>query len=109
MREGLLLFRELGDPMGISCALYGAAIINAEESQLARALCLGGAAQVLDEASGLVWPASFYVWIQQALEAARRSLGEEAAEAAWVQGRAMPLEQVMAEVLEEATMHSVAR
>ncbi len=100
IRDGLLLFRELGDPMGISCVLYGTAIVSAEGSQFARALRLGGAARALDEASGLVWPASFYVLIQQSLEAARRSLDKEAAAAAWEQGRTMPLEQAIAEALE---------
>jgi tetratricopeptide (TPR) repeat protein len=101
--ESLLLFRELGDPMGIACALACSAISCAGGSQPERALRLGGAAQALDAASGLVWPLQFAAMIQEALEAAHHSLDPEAAEAAWMEGRTMPLEQAMAEVLEEQT------
>jgi predicted ATPase/DNA-binding XRE family transcriptional regulator len=99
IKESLQLFRELGDPMGISCVLYCAATINAGGSHIARAFRLGGAARALDEASGLVWPVHFYALIEHGLEAARVSLGAEAAEAAWIEGRAMPLEQAIAEML----------
>jgi tetratricopeptide (TPR) repeat protein len=101
MRETLRLFRELGDPMGLSFCLYLAAVANAGKAEFARALCLGGAAQALDEASGLIWPASLGGMIGQALGAAREQLGPAAAEAAWMEGRTMPLEQAMAEVLGE--------
>ena len=101
LKESLLLFRELGDPMGISGVLYVTAIASATGSQPARALRLGGAAQALDEVSGFTWMAAFVAMVQQALEAARRSLTAEAAEAAWSEGRTMPLEQAIADALGE--------
>jgi hypothetical protein len=98
-KESLSLFRELGDPMGIAGVLAWSAIASAGGSQPVRALRLGGAAQALDEASGVVWPANMIAMIQQALEATRASLDAEAAGAAWMEGRSMPLEQAIAEAL----------
>jgi predicted ATPase len=101
MKEGVRLFCELGDPMGISGALCCTAITSVGEAKFVRAHHLAGAAQALDEASGLVWPVSLFGMVGQALEAARGVLGAEAAYAAWMQGRTMPLEQAIAEALEE--------
>jgi predicted ATPase/transcriptional regulator with XRE-family HTH domain len=103
LREGLLLFRELGDPMGIAGLLVGYVFLVAAESLPEQALRLGAASQKITETNGIIWPAFFGVMVQQTLEAARGSLDAETAEAAWMEGRTMSLEQVMAEVLEEPT------
>ena len=63
--------------------LFCGALTRAGGSQLAKTHRLGGAAQVLDDASGLIWPVHFCAVIQQVLDLARRSQDEEAAEAAW--------------------------
>jgi hypothetical protein len=66
-------------------------------------LRLGAASQKITETNGIIWPAFFGVMVQRTLEAARGSLSPEAAGAAWMEGWTIPLEQAMAEVLEEQT------
>ena len=68
--------------------------------QPARALRLGGATWSQFEAIGTVAPHDFAVKFQGTIGAARQMLDAEVADAAWMQGCAMSLEQAIAEALE---------
>lgn len=61
----------------------------------------GCAAHCLDEAFGVVQPSEMSAMAQRTIESARRSLSAEAAAAAWMEGRRLPIEQAIAEVLGE--------
>jgi hypothetical protein len=67
-----------------------------------RALRLAGAAHALCEALGTRPLRTEQIDLRRRLEAARGLLGEPAAEAAWAEGKAMPLERAMADALEAA-------
>ena len=100
LKEALALFRELGDPMGITFSLLVATFGSLAQSQPARALRLGAATQSQFEAIGMVAPQDFVVKFQGAVGAARQMLDAEVADAAWMEGSAMSLEQAIAEALE---------
>ena len=100
LKEALALFRELGDPMGITFSLLVATFGSMAQFQPARALRLGGATWSQFEAIGTVAPQDFAVKFQGTIGAARQMLDAEVADAAWMQGCAMPLEQAIAEALE---------
>ncbi len=100
LKEALALFRELGDPMGITFSLLVATFGSLAQSQPARALRLGAATQRQFEAIGMVAPQDFVVKFQGTVGAARQMLDAEVADAAWMEGSAMSLEQAIAEALE---------
>ena len=100
LKEALVLFRELGDPMGITFSLLVATFGSLAQSQPARALRLGAATQSQFEAIGMVAPQDFVLKFHGALGSARQMLDAEVADAAWMQGCAMTLEQAIAEAFE---------
>jgi hypothetical protein len=81
--------------------LEGLAWVAAADEQSPRAARLGGAAEALREALGAPLPASLCAGHDRAVQAMRTALGEEACAAAWAAGRALPLEQAIAEALHE--------
>ncbi|HLK61570.1 MAG TPA: tetratricopeptide repeat protein, partial [Chthonomonadaceae bacterium] len=107
-REGLSLLGEKSKLSLIAWALEKIAVLSQGE----RAACLLGAAEALQEAGGGVRGPEVIItyscrrgpYAQQKHEtrvaALRSALGEEAFAAAWAEGRAMPIEQVMAYALE---------
>ena len=71
------------------------------EGQPARAARLGGAAEALREALGAALHPVLHPGHDQAVQAMRAALGEEAFAAAWAEGQALPLEEAVALALEE--------
>ncbi len=64
-------------------------------------LRLGGASAALTEAGGFGWPKHAELLVDPTISAAKRALGPEAAQAAWIEGRTMPLDDLIAEALGE--------
>jgi tetratricopeptide (TPR) repeat protein len=94
--ESLLLRRELGDSFTLVQALEDFAELAAREGQWARMSRLLGAAEALRE--GMVIPPGGAEY-DRLLSEARGVRGEEAVAAAWEAGRAMSLEQAIAEAM----------
>jgi hypothetical protein len=98
--ESLAIRRELGDRRGIALSLEGAASVAAATGEARRAARLWDAAERLREeiaAPLLLSDRSQH----EEVAAARSALGDDAAfDAAWQEGRAMPLEQAIADALE---------
>jgi non-specific serine/threonine protein kinase len=100
--EGLGVAVELGDGAGVAYCLEGIASLGTTETEPERKARLFGASEAILETVGT----PLYVQIQDrevynhAVEELRSSLGEEAFEAAWAQGRAMTPEQAVEYALE---------
>jgi predicted ATPase/DNA-binding XRE family transcriptional regulator len=102
--EGLSLSAEVEDHSSLAYYLQGLAAIAASEGELVRAARLWGAAEALLETTEIVAYAhapdrSLY---QSQVAAAHERLGEAAWEAAWAEGRAMTLEEAIAEALADS-------
>jgi hypothetical protein len=67
-----------------------------------RAARLLGAAEAFCETLGAHPPVAMAAEYEYAVAAGRAALGEAAFAAVWAEGRAMPLNQVIAEALQEA-------
>jgi tetratricopeptide (TPR) repeat protein len=95
--RSLALSQRLGAKEGIAVCLEGLAQVGAARGQPLPAARLWGAAEALRESIGAarqqVWRARY----EQAVAAARERAGQAAFDGAWEQGRAAPLEQVVAE------------
>jgi predicted ATPase/class 3 adenylate cyclase len=90
-REALLLYRSVGDKQGIASCLSGLATVAASQGRAEDAAALlGAAAQMCDAQDELALPD-----LADAVESLRRTMGDQAFDAAWESGRAMPIEQVM--------------
>jgi tetratricopeptide (TPR) repeat protein len=99
-QEGLALFRRLGEKRDTIMCLTGLAELAAAQQQAGRAARLWGTVEALCEASRIPREASWHVSHEQHVAAVRAALGEGAFEAAWAEGRAMPLEQAVDFALE---------
>jgi non-specific serine/threonine protein kinase len=95
--EGLGIAVELGDEAGVAYCLEGIASLVATDNEAGHKVRLFGASEAMLETVGT----PLYVQIQdrnvydRAVEELRSRLGEEAFEAAWVEGRAMTPEQAV--------------
>jgi predicted ATPase/DNA-binding CsgD family transcriptional regulator len=94
--EGLLLAREIGNKGKIASCLEGLAGVRAAQGELLQSARLWGAAEVLREAIGAPIPPVYRPAYERSVTAARAQFGEKPFAAAWVQGRTMTLEQVLA-------------
>jgi non-specific serine/threonine protein kinase len=95
-RDSLALYREAGDKQGIAMCVAGLAGVVRAAVQPEWATRLLGAADALLEAIGAhLWPADRMEYDRH-VAAVRAYLNENAFEAAWAEGRAMSLEQVVA-------------
>lgn len=101
-RASLRLCRELGDQGLAGKCLLALASVAAATEQPARAARLYGAARVLYEATGLDEDRIGRAHARQCLTTARAALGEAAFAAAQAQGRALSLEEALAEALHDA-------
>jgi hypothetical protein len=97
--ESLAVRRELGERLGIAECLEGLAAVADGTGQPDRAARLLGAAGTLREAIGAPLPPVDRPAHEAAVQATRGLLGEAAFAAAWAAGRALPLEQAVAEAL----------
>jgi predicted ATPase/DNA-binding CsgD family transcriptional regulator len=98
-REALGLNRNFGYKKGIPTSITGLAGVALEEGQPDRAVRLLGAANVMLEAISGHFDPPDQVDYDRFLSNARATLGENAFEEAWAEGRAMPLEQAIAYAL----------
>jgi non-specific serine/threonine protein kinase len=104
-REGLLVWQRLGAPAGLAVALENLALTAAaagKGAQAERAAHLLGAAVALSEAVGAPQVLRAREEMERTVAPARAALGEERWAAAVAAGRALPLEQAIAEALGEA-------
>jgi hypothetical protein len=85
----------------ITTSLDGLAILAAGQGQMERALRVAGASAALRQRAGYQAPAPERSELEQAVEAARRTLGDAAAAAAWTAGQALTLDQAVDEALDE--------
>ena len=101
-REALALYQELGDQRGCARGLEELASTAGVAGQGERAARLLGAAAAVRETIGAPQPPQEQTDVEQAVAAARAALGEEAWAAAYAAGRALSLEQAIAEALARA-------
>jgi predicted ATPase/DNA-binding CsgD family transcriptional regulator len=97
LQEGLVHAAEAGNETNVAYCLEGLAALAASEDRLERAGGLWGAAEALlekIEAAAYIYAPDRSVYRDQ-VSAARVQLDEEAWQAAWAQGRAMPREQAI--------------
>jgi len=98
--EGLALSRELGSRSGIAYSLAGMAGVAAAQGHSERSARLFGAAEALFDATGQVVEPVDRAEYDRHAAVARTQLGDHAFAAAWEAGRAMTIEQAIAEALE---------
>jgi predicted ATPase/class 3 adenylate cyclase len=98
-RQSLAISRELGERFNIPDNLEGLAGVAAAEGEFRWAAQLWGAAEALREASAQPLPPVDRASYELAVASDRAQLGDEVFAAAWQEGRAMPLEQVIDDVL----------
>ncbi len=102
LQESLVINRELGYRAGIVKVLAGLGWVAAVQGQPERAARLFGQGEALLEATGVPIDA-YYArgrpFADRIIGAARAALSEEAFAAAWAEGRAMPLEEAIADAL----------
>jgi non-specific serine/threonine protein kinase len=97
------LVREVQDPAGAALCLDGFAGLAGAQGQPEQALRLAGAAARRREALGASHPRNLRAWLERQLAPARAALDADRAAAAWTAGQGLPLEQALAEALEEHT------
>jgi DNA-binding CsgD family transcriptional regulator len=97
-REALMVEREIGESEGMVYTLSGLAGVALDRGQLDRGVRLLAAAAALGAATGAVILESVdREQVEEDVAAARVSLGEQAFEAAWDAGLALPLEAALAQ------------
>ncbi|HLX57582.1 MAG TPA: tetratricopeptide repeat protein [Ktedonobacteraceae bacterium] len=101
-QECLAMLRELSYQEGILACLEGLGAVIAVQGEPAKAARLWGTVEVQRETMDAPMHPVYRAEYEQAVDAARTELGEEAFAAAWAEGRATPLEQVIDEVLKSA-------
>jgi predicted ATPase len=97
--ESIKMFQELGYKRGIARALECLAASAAAQSNAEQALHLAGAAAALRQRLGAPLTPTEQPRLEKALEFARRTLGNAAGLAAWMEGWAMPVEVAIREGL----------
>jgi predicted ATPase/serine/threonine protein kinase len=97
--ESIRMFQELGHKRGIARALECLAVNAAAQSNAQQSLHLAGAAAALRQRLGAPLTLTEQPRLEKALEFARRTLGNAAGLAAWMEGWAMPVEQAVREAL----------
>jgi predicted ATPase/class 3 adenylate cyclase len=100
--ESLGLFRELGDKRGLAACLAGMGGVAAARGRAAQGARLLGAADALLKAINAHLPPTDRAEITHNVAVARHQLDEEAFERAWSRGRAMSLEEAVADALAAA-------
>jgi predicted ATPase/DNA-binding CsgD family transcriptional regulator/DNA-binding XRE family transcriptional regulator len=95
LAESLKLAQELADRASMVRALEGLAQLGAVQGAPRHALRLAGAAAALRDSIRAPLAPVERSRLERRLASARRTLGERAAQAAWAEGRALPLQQVV--------------
>jgi tetratricopeptide (TPR) repeat protein len=99
-QESLDLRWEEGERRGIAECLEGLAAVAAAQGKLDRSARFYGRAEALRRAIGAPLPPSERAELDRRLAAARAERGESAFAAIWAAGRALTLDQIVAEALE---------
>jgi non-specific serine/threonine protein kinase len=99
--ESLRVAGELGAKWSIAYCLEGLAAVAAGRGQAERAARLWGAAEALREAISAPLPPNLAPYQAGLVAAARAHAGEDEWAGAWTAGRALALEEAIAEALEE--------
>jgi hypothetical protein len=102
-REGLALFRVVGDTWEIGRYLWVLAGAAFGQGRPERAARLFGAAAAVRERFGAPLPPLFRPPHDAAVAAVRAALGEPAFAAAWAAGHAMSLDEVAADAFPDVT------
>ncbi|WP_372623947.1 ATP-binding protein [Falsiroseomonas sp.] len=98
LKEGLLLFRDLGAQDRVAECLQDLASLARQAGAVEASVRLSAAAETVQTASRLAfWPA-IRARRDAEMAAARASLGDAAFEAAWSEGQAMSLDDAIAEM-----------
>jgi hypothetical protein len=97
LADSLAIMCELGHKYGIAYQLEGSASLAAAEGQTARAARLLGAAEALREAIGAPLLPPDLPDYQQTVVAVRSSMTAEVFAAHWAKGRALTLDEAVAE------------
>jgi hypothetical protein len=100
--ESLLLTRATGNTFNLVFVLESLASLAALQDQPERALRLLGVTAALRERLGMPAPPSWRPRVDRTLQRARQALGEQASRVTLAQGQALPLEQAIAEALDES-------
>jgi non-specific serine/threonine protein kinase len=99
--ESLTICRDVGHRRRLAYALEGLAGVSAARGAMDRALRIAGAATALRERIGApLWPAGLAA-LEQRLAPAWQRLGPARASECWAAGRALSLDDVVAEALRE--------
>jgi predicted ATPase len=99
--ESLVLKRDLGNKRGIAYTLEGLAAVASAQGKAERTLRLTAAAAAVRETINAPLPPTELAELDRWLAPARKALSEPARTAVWEAGYLMPLEQVIAEALDE--------
>jgi tetratricopeptide (TPR) repeat protein len=102
LAQGLALSQTLGDQTSIAWCLAGLGSVAALDEAPERAARLWGAADRLRAALGCRQAPAARATYERALSIARAQLGEAAFATAWEGGRALTVEQAIAEALDDA-------
>jgi tetratricopeptide (TPR) repeat protein len=105
-RQAIGLRLDLGDKAGLADSLEGFADLATARREAGRALRLFGAAEVLREQIGVKAAPVEVADLQSTHAAARAWLDSEQADAAWAEGRAMPLADALTLVLSQTATRS---
>jgi hypothetical protein len=100
--ESLALRREMGERGGVATLLEGFAGLAAAEERPAPAWRLRGAAAAIRAAMGSVPPPEWRDRLQRWLGPPPGGVPDTRRAAAWAEGQAMPLEEAVADALNEA-------
>ena len=105
--EGIAVYQELEDPLGIAWCLGILSGASAADGRTRRAAQLRGAMEGLLESVGAPPQNSYYTWVgDRALEVMKQSLADGPLQAAMAEGRSMSLGRAIEFGLEEAAGHT---
>ncbi len=102
LAQGLAISRTARAQYGIAWCLAGLGSVAALDEEPERAARLWGAAERLRQAIGVRPPPATRATYERAVATARTALGEEAFATAWEAGRALTVEQAIAEAVDGA-------
>jgi predicted ATPase/DNA-binding winged helix-turn-helix (wHTH) protein len=98
-RESIKLFHELDHKRGIARLLEHFACAAAAQQEAGRSLRLAGAAAALRQNIGAPLTLAEQSKLEASLHTARQALADSAGTAAWLEGRALPIEKAIEEAL----------
>ncbi len=100
-KRSLTLYREMDNRVDVGECLEGLASVAGAQGQSRRAAQLFGASAALRAATGTSVPPVDRAAIDAAIGRARAAMGDESFAQAWAAGEAMPLERVIAQILDD--------